>query len=72
MSYRFKDYDLKNVNGAITKIKYGILSEEEVVSMAVVDIKQMSSYGADETVMEGLFDKRMGVIDRKTECPTCY
>ena len=71
MSYRFKDYDLKNVNGSITKIRWGVLSEEEIVNMSVVDIIQMNSYGADEPVMGGLFDRRMGVIDKKTECPTC-
>lgn len=72
MSYRFKDYDLKDVNGSITKIRYGVLSEEEIVSLSVVDITQMNSYGADEPVTGGLFDRRMGVVDKKSVCKVCH
>ncbi len=56
----------------IDKIKFGILSPEEIRKMSVTKIITPDTYDDDGYPIEmGLMDRRLGVIDPGLECRTC-
>jgi DNA-directed RNA polymerase II subunit RPB1 len=54
----------------IVSIQFGLMSPEEIISRSVVEVKTSETYNGNEPVIEGLFDPRMGVLERGKICPT--
>ena len=56
----------------ISKIQFGVLSPEKILKMSVAHINNPTLYNTDnEPKFGGLFDTRMGVIERHLKCKTC-
>lgn len=58
----------------INEIDFGILSEEEILQMSVVEVtktKLFTTSKQKETLSESLYDLRMGPMETKQICPTC-
>ena len=58
---------LKKVNG----IQFGILSPEEIKSYSVCEVTSPDTYENGRPKTNGLYDRRMGVIDSDEICLTC-
>ena len=57
---------------SIAGIQFGILSPETILKRSVVSITEPTLYDSSgEPKLNGLFDPRMGVIDRNRLCKTC-
>ena len=54
----------------IIGIQFSILSAEEILNGSVAEITSKDTYVNNAPVIGGLFDPRMGVIDRELICPT--
>jgi DNA-directed RNA polymerase II subunit RPB1 len=61
------DQDISKVLG----IQFAVMSGEEIKQRSVAEILTTNTYSNDEPALEGLFDPRMGVIDRNKSCLTC-
>jgi DNA-directed RNA polymerase beta' subunit len=61
------DTDIETVKG----IQFGVLSPEEIVQRSVAEILSTETYQGLTSVVNGLFDPRMGVIDNNARCTTC-
>ena len=60
--------DVKNISG----IQFSILSSEEVLKRSVAHINEPTLYDSNgEPKIGGLFDPRMGIIERNKRCTTC-
>jgi DNA-directed RNA polymerase beta' subunit len=59
--------DICHVKG----IQFSILSPEEILRRSVVHVMTTETYVANQPVPNGLFDAKMGVIDKNRECETC-
>ena len=56
----------------INKIQFSVLSPENILKMSVAHINNPTLYNTDnEPKFGGLFDLRMGVIERHLKCKTC-
>ena len=56
----------------ISLIQFGLLSPEEILKRSVAHINEPTLYDSSgEPKIGGLFDPRMGVIERKKKCKTC-
>ena len=56
----------------ITKIKFGLISPEQIKQMAVKEITKTDVYDADGyPVEDGVMDSHLGVIDPGMVCATC-
>jgi DNA-directed RNA polymerase beta' subunit len=56
----------------IVGVQFGILSPEEIVRRSAVNITESTFYDSNgEPKINGLFDPRMGVIERGKLCKTC-
>lgn len=56
----------------IAGVQFGILSPEEIVRRSVVSLTESTFYDSNgEPKLNGLFDPRMGVIERGKLCKTC-
>jgi DNA-directed RNA polymerase II subunit RPB1 len=56
----------------ITSIQFGILSSDEILKRSVAHITESTLYDTNgEPRLGGLFDPRMGVIERGKKCKTC-
>ena len=55
----------------VRRIQFCVLSPEEIETRSVVEVTKTETYVANEPVFNGLFDKRMGVIDHNSVCLTC-
>ena len=63
-----RDEELSTISG----VQFGVLSPEEIVRRSVVNITETTLYDSSgEPKFGGLFDPRMGVIERKKRCKTC-
>jgi len=51
-------------------VQFSVLSPEEIIKHAVVEIKSKDTYINNIPVLEGLMDPRMGVLDPNIICPT--
>jgi DNA-directed RNA polymerase II subunit RPB1 len=58
---------LKKVNG----IQFGILSPEEIKNYSVCEVTSPDTYENGRPKTNGLYDRRMGVIDADEICLTC-
>jgi DNA-directed RNA polymerase II subunit RPB1 len=58
---------LKKVNG----IQFGILSPDEIKSYSVCEVTSPDTYENGRPKTNGLYDRRMGVIDADEICLTC-
>ena len=54
----------------IVSIQFGVLSPEEIKKRSVVHVTRDGLYDNNEPIIGGLFDPRMGVLDREKICPT--
>ena len=52
-------------------IQFSILSEEEVVNQAVVEVKDSTIYCKGLPHVGGINDHRMGICDRRIQCGVC-
>ena len=66
MSHLKKSYNHSQIVG----IQFSILSPEEIRKSSVVEITSKDTYVNNKPVIKGLFDPRMGVLDRGFICPT--
>lgn len=62
------DQDFDQVKG----IQFCILSPEEIQKRSVAEITKSETYNGNESVYNGLFDPRMGVIEHNKVCVTCH
>ena len=61
--------DSSNVE-SITQVKFGLLNPEALKKASVCEVLVPETYDGTEPKENGLFDTRMGVIDRGRICPT--
>ena len=70
MSFRYTS--LNKELSSIREIRFSFLSPEEIKKRSVVHITESNFYDSSgEPRYNGLFDQRMGVIDRDKKCLTC-
>jgi DNA-directed RNA polymerase II subunit RPB1 len=62
--------DVRNLK-QITKVQFGVLSPAEILKGSVCEITSPVTYEGTEPKINGLFDPRMGVIERGRLCSTC-
>jgi len=55
----------------VERVEFGILSANEIGSMAVVHIDAVQAYARGVPLQRGINDHRMGSIDRRIPCGTC-
>ncbi|RLI30411.1 MAG: DNA-directed RNA polymerase subunit A'/A'' [Candidatus Hecatellales archaeon] len=56
----------------IKKIKFGILSPQEIRKYSVVEIKEADTYDEDGApIASGLMDERLGTLEPRARCKTC-
>ena len=58
-------------NKKIKKIQFGLVNPNELKRRAVCEVKKGETFDGIEPVINGLFDPRMGILERGQECPTC-
>ena len=65
------DYN-SNISKPIS-IQFGVLSPQDILkrSVALIDEATLYESGSSEPKLGGLFDPRMGVIERGKKCKTC-
>ncbi|WP_309492641.1 DNA-directed RNA polymerase subunit A' [Candidatus Hecatella orcuttiae] len=57
---------------AIKKIKFSILSPQEIRKYSVVEIREADTYDEDGApIASGLMDERLGTLEPRTRCKTC-
>jgi len=61
-----------NINYRIGGIQFGLLSPEEIIRLAVVEVTKPLTYENGRPVPNGLNDPKMGVIEYGEKCATCY
>ena len=63
---------LNDQNGleSVNEIQFSIFSHDMIDNGAVVDILKPDTYNGNVPTNNGLFDRKMGTIDRYIECPT--
>ena len=59
--------EVKNIEG----IQFSIMSADDIKKMSVAEIVSTDTYSANEPIIGGLFDSRMGVIENDKICKTC-
>ena len=64
-----KNYENVN-NSTIIGIQFSILSPEEIRKGSVAEITSRDMYSNNAPVVNGLFDSRMGVLEKGLICPT--
>jgi len=68
LSFIDEEEETKTIGG----IKFGLLSPEEIISMAVVEIKESETYDEEGMpVRGGLMDRRLGTVEPGVRCQTC-
>jgi DNA-directed RNA polymerase II subunit RPB1 len=55
----------------IKSIQFGLFSPDEIRESSVCEVTKPETFDGTEPVINGLFDPRMGVIERGPECSTC-
>jgi DNA-directed RNA polymerase II subunit RPB1 len=63
---------LAKVAMALTGIRLRYYTDDEVRSLAVVEVQHASTYDRGVPKADGINDARMGLIDHTVRCPTCY
>ena len=67
----YKELSYENNIETVKGIRFGILSPEEIIRSSVAEIYKTDTFVANEPVVNGLFDARMGVLDNNKICQTC-
>jgi DNA-directed RNA polymerase beta' subunit len=62
------DHDFDTIKG----IQFCIMSPDDILDRSVAEITKTDTYNANNPVINGLFDPRMGVIDYNDVCVTCH
>jgi len=62
--------DIRNLK-QITKLQFGVMSPQEIVKGSVCEITSPVTYEGSEPKINGLFDTRMGVVERGKLCGSC-
>ncbi|RKP27964.1 RNA polymerase Rpb1, domain 1-domain-containing protein, partial [Syncephalis pseudoplumigaleata] len=57
----------------VDRIQFGLLSPDEIKAMSVakIEIPELTDESGHRPRIGGLMDPRMGTIDRNTKCQTC-
>ena len=55
----------------IKSIQFGLFNPDELRKSSVCEVTKPDTFDGSEPVINGLFDPRMGVIERGPECATC-
>jgi DNA-directed RNA polymerase II subunit RPB1 len=55
----------------INEIQFGIMSPDEIRKGSVCEILSTNTFNGDDPVVNGLFDPRMGQLERGSNCATC-
>jgi DNA-directed RNA polymerase II subunit RPB1 len=55
----------------INEIQFGIMSPDEIRKGSVCEILSTNTFNGDDPVINGLFDPRMGQLERGNICATC-
>lgn len=55
----------------IKSIQFGLFSPNEIKTSSVCEVTKAETFDGSEPIINGLFDPRMGVIERGPECATC-
>ena len=55
----------------IKSIQFGLFNPEEIRESSVCEVTKTDTFDGSKPVINGLFDPRMGVIERGPECATC-
>ena len=58
-------------NKILRCVRFGLLSPMEIKDISVVEIKSEETFANGRPVQGGLFDTRMGTIERNELCATC-
>ena len=66
-----KEFSDTNIVDQISGIRFSILSPDEIRRMSVVEIYKSDTYNGRDAVPHGLFDERLGVLERNKICLTC-
>ena len=66
----------KNINDIndlkpIDHVQFGIMSPEEILKGSVCEITSVNTFDGNVPVVNGLFDPRMGQLERGQLCATC-
>ncbi len=67
-----KDLELNSEIGEVCGLQLGILSDNEIKHNSVAHITSHETYSGSEPIMGGLFDSRLGTLDRSRKCATCF
>lgn len=68
----YKELSYENDIETIKGIRFCIMSPEEIKRSSVAEILKTDTFIANEPVVNGLFDARMGVLDHNKLCQTCH
>ena len=66
-----RELDNLQYHKKISSIQFGILHPDELKRMSVCEVTKPETFDGSRPVINGLFDPRMGVIDRGPLCATC-
>ena len=69
--YKLNDELEHNDFKTVKKIQLGLLNPEEIRKGAVCEICSTETYEGGEPKINGLFDPRMGTVDKNSFCITC-
>jgi len=67
----YKELSYNRDIDVVKGIRFCILSPDEITRMSVAEITKTDTYIANEPVINGLYDPRMGVLDHNKVCQTC-
>ena len=68
----YKELSFENDIDIIKGIQFSVNSAEEIIKKSVCEIVSTDTYSANDPIVGGLFDSRMGVIENDKICKTCY
>ncbi|KAJ3371276.1 DNA-directed RNA polymerase II subunit rpb1 [Allomyces arbusculus] len=67
-----KDEKLKATKPEIAYIEFGLFGPDEIRRFSVAEIKHTETFENGHPKFGGVFDPRMGCIERNAVCQTCY
>jgi DNA-directed RNA polymerase beta' subunit len=67
----YKELSFENDIESVKAIQFTVMSPEEIENKSVCEIVSTDTYSANDPIIGGLFDSRMGVIENDKICKTC-
>ncbi|MFQ5998063.1 MAG: DNA-directed RNA polymerase subunit A', partial [Candidatus Bathyarchaeia archaeon] len=62
----------EEITKVIKKIRFGVLSPQEIRKLSVVEAQEADTYDEDGApISTGLMDERLGTLEPRTRCKTC-